>query len=322
MARSRAHRGALRASSQRPSDHVEGRARRAAAARRPRADRRDAGRAWSITRISARARSKACGARRSGARRRCSNASGATTTGSIWRRAARLPPSTSPRLPGASREQKPTALRPPFRPADCRSTSSGCARPTRTASSRSRRGPAGCVSSRASRSARGSNRLWSRAARSTSSTGRRPSSTSGRRAFSRRPGLRPTTTGTSFTFSRSPGTRPLGRVADDPELRRRLSGGTALSFPLAAPVRARGRRSGAARSRRRPRETLQFSYALKATSGGDVGPVLDASILSDEAAAASTAPSPAASSAWPPSIPRAAGVAADFRYFDYEGLDV
>ena len=57
-------------------DHLEGRARCAAAARGPRPDRRDARRRSSITRTSAAGRCRARAARRSGARPRSRNASG------------------------------------------------------------------------------------------------------------------------------------------------------------------------------------------------------------------------------------------------------
>ena len=95
MARSRDDRRSLRAASGHPSDHLEGCARtpRCSAPAMARSSRRRTAR--SITRISARGRCPACGARRSAARRRSRNASGATTAGSTSPAAARCRPSRS-----------------------------------------------------------------------------------------------------------------------------------------------------------------------------------------------------------------------------------
>jgi len=65
---------------------------------------------------------------------------------------------------------------------------------------------------------------------------------------------------------------------------------------------------------------LQFAYALN-RAWRDVGPVLDASLLSDEAGAGRRRRAPAPSWACSPSIRQAARSqpTSDFRYFEYEG---
>ena len=101
------------------------------------------------------------------------------------------------------------------------------------------------------RSAAGSSRRWSPAARSTSATAPRPGSASPPTPTSRPPASRPTTTATSSTSSPSPTTPTLGRVltimscpGDWPDGR--------LSFP-ARPPAAPARRPGRARRRGRRR---------------------------------------------------------------------
>jgi hypothetical protein len=143
-----------------------------------------------------------CGARRSGARPRSRNASGATTAGCGWKAARRCRRSRWKRPPALShclRRRQARAI--PFRAGPrCRSTSSGSGRPIRRGCSRSPNGPARCVSSAANRSAPGSTRRWWRAARSIFPSAPRPNSIS-RRSTSSRPPASPTiTTVTSSTF--------------------------------------------------------------------------------------------------------------------------
>ena len=108
--RSRRHDGARRATSTGPTSCIPNvissrrRTRRTRPCSAPvtaRSSRRRTG--TSITRISARGRLPACGARRSAARPRSRNASGATTAGSISRRAGRFPRSRSRRRPAPQR---------------------------------------------------------------------------------------------------------------------------------------------------------------------------------------------------------------------------
>ena len=89
------HRRALRAAPECPSLDVEGRARRRPAARWPRTNRRNAGRAGLSHASLLAAAEGAQDARRSDARPRSKSASGATTTGSISPRAVRFQPSRS-----------------------------------------------------------------------------------------------------------------------------------------------------------------------------------------------------------------------------------
>ena len=298
----------LRAAPERPSPHVEGRARRArcSAPATARSSKRRTVR--SITRISARGRCRAC--RRSPLGRETAIqkcvwgddgwlylAQGgqvpavevpalAATEAEAQRRLAEpydfSPGGAAARLPVAAHAASRAdllALGPP-----------GLAAPDRPRIDRlvvragARRAPAGAF--------RLSRRDGARFPAVDISAGGRP--------------RRPTTTATSSISWRSPGTRALGRVADDPELRGRLSRGPPeLPARLADPARRRG--SGAARRIGRSREA---SVRLRLGRRGRVARRRTRPRRLDPVGRSrrrrASARSPAPSSAWSPSISRAA----------------
>ncbi len=201
------HSRPVRASPQRACDHVEGRARGGAAARRSRADRRDAGRsrlphasllapAEGFSALAARTRDGAAAMRLGRGRLALSGAR---------RSYARRRRPRSSRKRGAA--EADDAARRVFLHAIAARISMAADAVSRT--HLFALGAAGMAAAHRARvrSARGSNRPSSRAGRNTSPSGRRPSSIFDRRHSSRRLGSPPTTTGTSFTFSRRPSTR-------------------------------------------------------------------------------------------------------------------
>ena len=172
MARVARHRRPLRAASRHPSDHLEGRARRAAAAGRPRPDRRDAGRrglphpsllaaAAGLAALAARPRDGDPEMRLGRGRLAALAHGGPVPAVEVRRRRQRRRVESGEAPP----KTRPLRFR---RVATCRSISSGCARRIPSGSSRSPSDPAACGLSAASRSAAGSSRRWSRAGRSIS----------------------------------------------------------------------------------------------------------------------------------------------------------
>ena len=169
MARSRRIDGPYELHPERASDHLEGCARSAAAARRPRTDRRDAGGSGLSYASVLAAAARACAARRSDARRRSRNASGATTTGSIWRRAAYVPPSTSRRRRAARRSRSRPAIRARLLASAGLPLEFPVAAHARTRDGSSRSPPGPALSGSSARESIGSwfEQAWSRAGRNT-----------------------------------------------------------------------------------------------------------------------------------------------------------
>jgi xylan 1,4-beta-xylosidase len=97
---------------------------------------------------------------------------------------------------------------------------------------------------------------------------------------------------------------------DDPDAR--------LSFPLAEPI-AIGTGSTVRLAISVDHAELRFAYALDAGRWRDVGPILDASILSDEAGGGEHRSFTGAFVGLFAFDTSGAGIAADFRYFEYDG---
>ena len=170
--------------------------------------------------------------------------------------------------------------------------------------------------SRANRSARGSSRRWSRAGRSISPIAPRPSSTSTLDAFQQAAGLIAYYNRTKFHCLAVGWDENAGRSltilsceGDYPEGR--------LSFPLELPIPLRG--EGPVRlAVSVDHASLQFAYALDG-EWRRVGPVLDASILSDEAGGGEHRSFTGAFVGMVAFDASGGDISADFRSFDYEG---